>query len=274
MTGNWYAASRDMLDHPVVGIHVPAPRASKGRRPIQPFAAWHWMIARANYASTRLERGQLVVGREHLALEWQWSEQNVRTFLKNLRAHDMVRSNQITNQKGTLLTICNYDKYQSGQPETNQQTTINSPEPNQELTILEQRNKKQISLRDSADAQEMQAALNPGYGDGGVIVHPDRSVTLVNGCRAKWLERFDGNAERLELALEGFAVQENSRIPPESQVGRFLGRLAGDRMDQDRRYEMGIKRNEANGRKAGHPSPNVTAAQQRHNMFLAAATKG
>lgn len=63
-------------------------------------------------------------------------------------------------------------------------------------------------------------------------------IVLRNGLRAFWLERFDGDAERLELGLITAAayVQPNSIRPLEAQVSAQLARQVADRRDRDRRY--------------------------------------
>lgn len=69
-------------------------------------------------------------------------------------------------------------------------------------------------------------------------------LVLFNGCRQFWLERFDGDARRLDLALAQAAgyIQPNDRLRPlEAQVGAQLARIAGDRHDKDRRYASAVQ---------------------------------
>lgn len=74
--------------------------------------------------------------------------------------------------------------------------------------------------------------------DGGVKLDGE-AIVLVNGTRATWLERFGGDEEALALALIQVAalVQPNSSRPLCAQVEGQLARIAGQRRDQDRRYE-------------------------------------
>lgn len=62
---------------------------------------------------------------------------------------------------------------------------------------------------------------------------------LSGSERADWLTRFDGDAERLDLALIQAAafVQPNSSRPLIVQVRAQLARTAGDRRDRNRRVQ-------------------------------------
>lgn len=152
---------RALFDHPVVGFHVPAPRAANGKRPVPPFMAWEWLCAKAAFRPHQvnnkgrvetLERGQLLAARAHLASEWGWTEQNVRTFLKNLHAHHMVEINQSAGHYTAVLTVCNYGVYQGEAAEDNQSTnqslTRESPETNhtERREELKKEKKEDISL--------------------------------------------------------------------------------------------------------------------------------
>ncbi len=136
----WVRTTVEMLDHEI--LQGPYDRRS----------AWLWLIAHAAWKDKRvshkgrpleLKRGQVLVGRAFLAETWGWSEQNVRTFIHLLVADGMVILNQSGGHFANVLTICNYDKYQSAnddsqpvdQPEPNQSLTSVQPEPNQTLTI-------------------------------------------------------------------------------------------------------------------------------------------
>lgn len=95
----------------------------------------------ANHEDTKWQgktifRGQLLTSRDKLANRLNFSVQQVRTMLKKLQ-----KSNEIeyfTTNKYTIITICNYDKYQNGdrveQPTNNQQTTNKQPTNNQQIT--------------------------------------------------------------------------------------------------------------------------------------------
>ena len=63
-------------------------------------------------------------------------------------------------------------------------------------------------------------------------------VNLVNGVRAEWLERFGGDENRLEIALISMSgnLKVNSHIPYEAQIEAGLARLAGEKLDRDKRY--------------------------------------
>lgn len=73
----------------------------------------------------------------------------------------------------------------------------------------------------------------------------DGRLTLFNGLRQFWLERFDNDADRLDLALiqaAGF-VQPHSTRPLEAQVSSQLARSAADKRDRDKRYAAAAKAN-------------------------------
>lgn len=132
----WVRASVEMLEHPVLD-----------RGPFDRRSAWLWLIANAAWKQRRinhkgspltLERGQVLIGRSYLAEKWGWSEQMVRTFTSQLVAEDMLKINQSAGHFANVATICNYDKYQTAQPEPNQSSnqcpTSAQPVPNQTLT--------------------------------------------------------------------------------------------------------------------------------------------
>src|ERR1700730_18181059 len=74
-------------------------------------AAWEPRRARIGRASFDLDRGQLVAALRFLAEKWRWSEPRVRRFLKRLTDDAAVLV--LATREATLITICNYDKYQS-----------------------------------------------------------------------------------------------------------------------------------------------------------------
>lgn len=81
--------------------------------------AWDWLISNACWKPTRfdirgrtvtLERGQLCVTTRDLAARWRWSEAAVRRFLTRLKTDAMIDAN--TDAGRTIITVCNYSKYQ------------------------------------------------------------------------------------------------------------------------------------------------------------------
>lgn len=94
--------------------------------PDEPFTqreAWCWLIENAAWKDTtvfvsgerlELKRGQLIFSQRFLAEKWKWGRQKVRTFQMRLEKCEKV-THDITHGT-TILTICNYEKYQDAQP--------------------------------------------------------------------------------------------------------------------------------------------------------------
>lgn len=83
--------------------------------------AWAWLIAEAAYRPRRrrvgsfevqLARGQVAASLRFMAGKWQWSEARVRRFLTRLKTDAMIDA--ATDAGMTVITICNYDRYQYG----------------------------------------------------------------------------------------------------------------------------------------------------------------
>ena len=111
---NWYAVSRKMLTHPIVGI------GSLGKA--SNFEAWHWMISNAAvWKSTiivgghdvTLQRGELLASLNYLAKAWHWTPAAVRWFLANLeRTKSITRRVSDHSTKSAIICLCNYDAFQ------------------------------------------------------------------------------------------------------------------------------------------------------------------
>lgn len=107
------------------------------------------LIREANHKDKRwqgmiIQRGQIAIGRESLSLETGLSVQQIRTCLKHLK-----KTGELTitsTNKFSIITICNYDKYQNPNEKinqhSNQQLTSNQPAINhkQELKNVKKNN--------------------------------------------------------------------------------------------------------------------------------------
>lgn len=148
----WTAVDRGIWDHPLW----------EGQR-LSQREAFQWLFSNASFKPRRvrvgnhmvpLNRGQLVGARAYLAKTWGWGEQEVRTYLSVLEREGMITKNQHSNQKITIISVCNFDKYQSvshkaNQP-TNQDLTNTQPRPNQSQNT----NTRSYSPSLSASARE------------------------------------------------------------------------------------------------------------------------
>lgn len=111
------------------------------------------LLLTANHADQRwmgftIKRGQVVCGRNSLSKSLNISEQSIKTALRSLKS-----TNEITIQstnRFSVVTICNYDNYQSkenpiNQPDnqlTNQQLTSNQPATNHKQECKNEKNEK------------------------------------------------------------------------------------------------------------------------------------
>lgn len=121
------------------------------------FLEWEWysdiktsrlflhLILTANYETKGwkgidIPRGSLVTSRAQLAQQTNLSEQEVKTCLKHLKS-----TNEITiksTNKYTLITICNFECYQTDDTENNQHT---NQQNNQQSTNKQPTNNQQVT---------------------------------------------------------------------------------------------------------------------------------
>lgn len=84
-------------------------------------AAWVWLLSNAAWKDTvrysakgdriAITRGQIHVSLRSLGTAWGWSKGKVERFLSRLETETAITQN--SGQSGNVITICNYDKYQS-----------------------------------------------------------------------------------------------------------------------------------------------------------------
>jgi hypothetical protein len=81
--------------------------------------AWAWLISEAAFkartkrvssAVIALDRGQVAASLRFMAQAWQWEFSRVRRFLGRLKTDTMIDT--ATQHGITVITVCNYDKYQ------------------------------------------------------------------------------------------------------------------------------------------------------------------
>jgi hypothetical protein len=107
-----------------------------------------YLILSANHESKRwrgitIERGQLVTGRYKLSAQTGLSERKIRTCLERL-----IECNEIsikTTNRFSIITLCNYDSYQSLDNDSDQQTTNKRPTNDQQTTNKRPTNDQQTT---------------------------------------------------------------------------------------------------------------------------------
>ncbi|WP_441258967.1 hypothetical protein AB7008_15070 [Bradyrhizobium sp. 521_C7_N1_3] len=123
MRKGYLLIARGLLKHP----------RFKPQGPLTQFEAWYWLIESAAYAphdvtitsgrnrlTVCLEPGQLTHSIRYLAKAWQWSDKRVQRFLSALQLDQSVTTQTTTGQ--TVITLCNWAKYQRPDFEATTQT--------------------------------------------------------------------------------------------------------------------------------------------------------
>ena len=126
------------------------------------FRAWFWLVANAAWKPTRhdargrtidVARGQICAGREQLAKAWGWSPSAAERFLTRLETEHMIERE--TGQGKSLITICNYDKYQDASDEPGHMSGQQSGQTSdRHRTTKEQGNKETSIPSDTSYPQE------------------------------------------------------------------------------------------------------------------------
>lgn len=98
-----------------------------------------------NFQGVEVKRGQVITGLNKLSFNTGISIQTLRTCLKRLEKTSEINI-QSTN-KFSIITICNYDTYQSDQQATNKQ-------PNKPLTSNQQATNKQLTTNKNDNNKE------------------------------------------------------------------------------------------------------------------------
>ena len=133
----WFAVQRDFFDHKLFK-----------KEPFTEREAWLWIIANAAWEQTthRIEREVLIVERgsfyctqRELAQRFQWGTTKIRNFLKLTQEQNMLVINNET--KKTLVSVCNYEEYQSKQ--NNDKTTTKQPSSENKTTTKQRQNTKE-----------------------------------------------------------------------------------------------------------------------------------
>lgn len=157
--------------------------------------AWSWMIAQAAWKPTttrikgskvELQRGDLCFSQRFLAEKWGWSKSRVDRFISLLRDEGMIETrskigptaDHAAGQGQSIITICNYDKYQiNGKSERGNAEPANGATAGQQRGKEETRNNTSPNGEgDSAEAERQfwinaKAWLKPYCsGDPGAVV--------------------------------------------------------------------------------------------------------
>ncbi len=158
MSEGWISLHRGWRDNPIF------------RGEFSRADAWVWMIENACWKPARfdikgkivtLERGQLCASRDRLASVWGWSPSAVERFLTRLQTEHMI--GRETGHGKSIITICNYAKYQDRAEQTGQETGQETGQTSdRDRTAKEQGNKGTsekvvaIATRASGDAPALQ----------------------------------------------------------------------------------------------------------------------
>jgi hypothetical protein len=108
-------------------------------------AAWQDCKVRSGNAMVDIKRGQLLFATRFLAKKWKWSHTTTVRFLNLLENETMIGTHP--GPHATLITICNYDKYQlSGNEEGTQDGTQDGTQTVRSRYKEEELNNKRIDI--------------------------------------------------------------------------------------------------------------------------------
>jgi len=141
---NYFVCNRSLFKNPMWY----AEKFTKGQ-------AWIDLFGNANHSPgyfekhgqrVELERGQTGRSIETLAKDWKWSRNKVKRFLKRLVDDSMI--DHKTNHLTSVITICNYDKFQFNEKTNEPPNELPSEPPNEPSGEPQTKKKRIISNKE------------------------------------------------------------------------------------------------------------------------------
>jgi len=168
------------------------------------------LLLTANFKDTKwqgitIRRGEVVTSYEHLAKEVNLSVQNVRTALKHLRSTGEITST--SSAKYTIISINNYDEFQSDNTSQNSQSTNSKQADNIQITNDQPQRKKDNN--DNNDKKEKNVA-------------EERTVKVLNSYNTYCLS-FDREYWLSKIAVRYLSVIE--LMYPSFNYDRYFQRV-------------------------------------------------
>lgn len=137
------------------------------------FEAWLDILQSARFEDTKqlignrlieVKRGQMLVSLRYLAARWQWSTKKVGTFLELLIQDGMIAKETPKETGQTVITICNYDKYNAltpkeETPRKQEGNTLETPWKQQGNKIKKDKKEKKVEESTAGAVDKKTAAM-------------------------------------------------------------------------------------------------------------------
>jgi len=213
MNGRYWMA-RGWMEHPLF----------KGERYTKA-QAWAWLIEKAVWKPHRisiggkeifLRRGQLSYSTRYMAKAWGWSEAKVRRVLRLFQKWSNIDA--ATDAGQTVITICNYDKYQATETPTDA--------PSDAKVTQERRRSDANKNKDNKENKEKEGA-----------------VDSVDAAFEKFWDTYPSRgpaSNPKKLALDAFRRKVEAGVPVEDilrGVERFAVAVREQQAQDGDRYE-------------------------------------
>jgi hypothetical protein len=179
--------------------------------------AWLWIVATAAFRSYRrrigslileLSPGQAAASLRFMAEKWGWTEPSVRRFLKRLKNLQMI--DVATDAGVTILTICNYGKYQRvSLPSDSSSVAIGDAPATQLRRKIESTEYTEIQKDSEADASGAGAPSDPSAAERDYFRRGREVLGQNAGSQLAKLKKAKGdNVALARAALESASQKE------------------------------------------------------------------
>lgn len=184
----WVCSYRKIWDHPIF--------AGNAKR----VGVWQWMLHTAAWKERpfktggefiTLKRGQLCVSQRQIADETGVGRQEIRTLLRELELTHAIT--QTATQGRTVITICNYAKYQDREegsnPAKNQTATQEQPTKEQGITNITTSSNEEDAASPPSEPVEVNI-LSTAVWNAGKPFLASRGVKNPGGVIGRWLKAY------------------------------------------------------------------------------------
>lgn len=182
-----------------------------GNDPFDRRSAFVWLIENANFADKEIDingktvmvkRGQICASLRYMAKAWKWDEAKVRRFLKRAQTEKIIDA--ATDAGQTIITLCNYEKYQSPKKDT---------DAADDAVTTQQRRGGDAKYKEGKEGKE-----NTHY------VFEGRTIKLTKVNFDEWSSRYHGLADITATlgALDDWISDE-----PEAQRKKWFNIISG-----------------------------------------------